>query len=172
MARAGSRPHIPIFALDAYSAAQTKVSITRIINYRLKQYSSSPCRVPLEYYLNACLFRKRLDQQAPSLAPAHHVISHASIPTIWLRYVIIYPAPLSHLSLLTSDARSFEHCSSQMAVFTSRAFARESEPSSRRIGYDLEMTSTNEYVCSTDLLAVRVDLVAPRRTTTSSKVFP
>jgi hypothetical protein len=94
-----SRPHIPIFALDAYSAAQTKVSITRIINYRLKQYSSSPCRVPLEYYLNACLFRKRLDQQAPSLAPAHHVISHASIPTIWLRYVIIYPAPLSHLSL-------------------------------------------------------------------------
>jgi hypothetical protein len=34
------------------------------------------------------------------------------------------------------------------------------------------MTSTNEYVCSTDLLAVRVDLVAPRRTTTSSKVFP
>jgi hypothetical protein len=91
---ATSHPHlrarrVPLCRLDK--------GITRIINYHLQHCSASPCRVALEDALHAGLFRKKAYQQAPSLAAAHHVIIYALIPTQWLRYVIIYPAPLSYL---------------------------------------------------------------------------
>jgi hypothetical protein len=126
-------------------AAQTELPITRIINYHLQQYSASSCRVALEDALNAGLFRKKTYQQAPSIAPAHHVIIYASIPTIWLRYVIIYPAPLSQLPP-TNGCSLVRTLLIAMEVFISRAFSRIIEPSFRRIRYNFKMTSTNDHI--------------------------
>lgn len=71
--------------------------ITRIINYHLQQYSASSCRVAFEDALNAGFFSKKDLSAIPPLAAAHQAIIYALIPTKWLRYVITYPAPLSHL---------------------------------------------------------------------------
>lgn len=141
--------------------------ITRSINLSSPtQYSAISCRVALEDAFDAGLFREEAYQHAPSLSAAHHVIIYALFPTRWLRYVIIYPVPLSHLPPIVGYSHDIR-CGwrSSSAEHSIRML-----PSFRRIGYKLEMTSTNG-CSSTDLLAVQVDQVAPRRITISSKGF-
>lgn len=119
--------------------------ITRIINYHLQQYSASSCRVAFEDALNAGFFRKKDLSAIPPLAAAHQAIIYALIPTKWLRYVITYPAPLSHLpptigcwlvwKLLVADGsvhQQSSHSERRAIVETHR--------------YNLKMKSTNEYI--------------------------